>query len=1379
MDRVILGKHANTLLNEVGLYVSKPGANVLDPQTYLDGNLMFSSTDASSLNIIQSGAFKITCEREPVALSGTTPSVGTHNLERIFQISLKDIFGSGGNHCPCPPAIEGFAHTTATAAGRRKDRFIWATHYRAVGTPEQKQAAVDFGLAQSPPITIPYDTWADNRDDAQRALRDATGLWSFYMDVAGAESNLPINYNNPHYPGAGHCKTVFSETRHDYGGAGNPTSIPSGYISTSPVYDSEWIWDGDVAYNPINGSFVGAGPWGDSRLDEGTQEFSNYEAGGSWAQQTDLVVRSCVVTDGAHGGDPVQPDPALMGGVPSDLKVGAMLRMPESSWGFGSESLPFSTDPFDQRYGEWGDWDHPNTNFARAADFWMAVIPYVQVPYTDIWGDPNHPLSGYYGPDWQVTDPNWSPVVTMTPQMWMLNPAMPGSAAIHELNEEYKEFGATVTTVTNLGIGIDEHFYHDSERPTNLSAMTWGGWYSSKEDVMEGNYIDRGNVTIPIINPLPDGEIPEVAIRFAVGSSGKDGKQVRFHPWYANVATTPTSDWAPDWDDFTYTNEDEIVHMDSPWVRFKWGGIGSNLYSGVSLHENAREAWEAIWTPEELDALESLGVALPGVNPVGTPKSRKLWESALGHSVGVSGLFHFSNSTHLSVEAHMTPTHTGLRRPVVFSPLDHAAWDSRRNALEDYAAIKRKTPSAGDGYTGWPRSYTNLEYLPATTHDRFGSGAIGGIGTAAPQLNGTDSLYGWLGHPLQYFSNPFSNTMCTFYTHMQPPFIDQYDPATYPLHYHGRQWALEIDQVNLGETYHTDSLGVSHRIPVWGPDIPGISSQADSDEWWVLGGFLSEGEGIQWPPGHEFGNWSDDVAWQGSMGMGGAGPARTLGLSEGDSNCWDTYYCSYVIYSHGRKPDVSAQQSNTITVSARSSTLAGGNMINPLKYRGDADDDDMRYFNLNFPDDFVGTPGDPATDPFHNHRDESGRIYGSLNIIFEIPEYDTPGVDPMYIGSEEFEQFFMKTGSGLSDFKLMGKPKPAITFDLSGRNFNFINNQNLNLIIKNHGIVLGGGGAGGYGGHYNYDLNPGETVPGGKTSAGDAPLKIGGGGGGAGGGSGRGNNPAGTLHDSNYSYAGTGKAGSGYGRAILIGGSLDETWSAEMQGETGTDITLHTSANPSYRNVSGGAGGLAGTVETINRVDSLQPDYGSDGGDCFFIIHDETYLPNIEIINIGSGSNSTQVNDAMMRSGGGGAGGGAGGEIVNEDRPSGKVFGATGAEAGYNGNPDTSTSGENSRYQWPGGAAGYLVGAYADSLFDVFDGEYNVGWPEVPPGAVTTYPENTEEGIYDKVRAAYAGKITVRNEASTETIYARHPNGATTPGTAGWSLGVGSSEYKK
>ena len=55
IDRIALGQHANTELGS-GLFISNPGANVLDPQYARGGNLAVDSSGAvvGSLHVIQS-----------------------------------------------------------------------------------------------------------------------------------------------------------------------------------------------------------------------------------------------------------------------------------------------------------------------------------------------------------------------------------------------------------------------------------------------------------------------------------------------------------------------------------------------------------------------------------------------------------------------------------------------------------------------------------------------------------------------------------------------------------------------------------------------------------------------------------------------------------------------------------------------------------------------------------------------------------------------------------------------------------------------------------------------------------------------------------------------------------------------------------------------------------------------------------------------------------------------------------------------------------------------------------------------------------------------------------------------------------------------------
>ena len=67
MDRVLVG-NGITSSQGSGLFASRLGANVLDPDQALTGNLSFDSSDFTdgSLEVIQSGQFTLTCKREVI-----------------------------------------------------------------------------------------------------------------------------------------------------------------------------------------------------------------------------------------------------------------------------------------------------------------------------------------------------------------------------------------------------------------------------------------------------------------------------------------------------------------------------------------------------------------------------------------------------------------------------------------------------------------------------------------------------------------------------------------------------------------------------------------------------------------------------------------------------------------------------------------------------------------------------------------------------------------------------------------------------------------------------------------------------------------------------------------------------------------------------------------------------------------------------------------------------------------------------------------------------------------------------------------------------------------------------------------------------------------
>ena len=113
MDRIVLGQHANTSIG-AGLYVSIPGKDVMHPEHAQFGNLMFDSNEPhSTLNIIQTGTFKITCKRKAFSPRGDT--IGTRPGDD-FQIQHIKEWTSGDFNDSFQD--QGFGHTFNFDTGR-------------------------------------------------------------------------------------------------------------------------------------------------------------------------------------------------------------------------------------------------------------------------------------------------------------------------------------------------------------------------------------------------------------------------------------------------------------------------------------------------------------------------------------------------------------------------------------------------------------------------------------------------------------------------------------------------------------------------------------------------------------------------------------------------------------------------------------------------------------------------------------------------------------------------------------------------------------------------------------------------------------------------------------------------------------------------------------------------------------------------------------------------------------------------------------------------------------------------------------------------------------------------------------------------------------
>ena len=377
--------------------------------------------------------------------------------------------------------------------------------------------------------------------------------------------------------------------------------------------------------------------------------------------------------------------------------------------------------------------------------------------------------------------------------------------------------------------------------------------------------------------------------------------------------------------------------------------------------------------------------------------------------------------------------------------------------------------------------------------------------------------------------------------------------------------------------------------------------------------------------------------------LGGAGSVDALNGSPG----WDTYYCRYVMYKQG-----TGQQTSTVpttpntyhfTIKNNPESTGWGDVYSQEKFREDSDFfPDKRYFNLVFPDDFIGTVNDSSTDKFYGRRSSSGKIYGNINIALHIEN----GAE---IGSENYSSATLK-------------PESTIKFDLSGNNFIYDGNRFVTLTIINNGQIVGGGGSGGRGSHVSSSVA--------------YRVGKGGGGGGAGSGSGGGANAmfdrTGITRWTSPSllevHRGVGQPGWGWGEDSASISSAQKGANGASNVEWAGDL-LNNSA------LGGASATATSNFGPLGHEGDVAPYEGGDGGDVFDFVVDPKNIPYVEIVN-GLGG--------RIRSGGGGGGGGIG--DVSASRP-----GVAGANTGQDAAENTSTT-------YDGGFAGYLVSS-SDSSY--------------------------------------------------------------------------------
>jgi hypothetical protein len=785
-------------------------------------------------------------------------------------------------------------------------------------------------------------------------------------------------------------------------------------------------------------------------------------------------------------------------------------------------------------------------------------------------------------------------------------------------------------------------FPYDTERPSNLTTVAnWDeaktlGYHNKsfgkKAKSKQSNYLDTGSHTITIASPLSNGEIPEVALRFAVGNSSG-----HFHPWYANTVATGNKG---DWSDIDYAsgNTQQIVHMDSNWMRLKWGGLGAEEYRGIQNEYNYDSLLS--FFGDSTAAAANLGFSSSADMELKL-KNSKLLSLAINNSQGVVGLIPYVNATSIHVDAYMSPTHAGLRQPVdrTFEKNKGRQKGVGFNAIDDYAHINfpmehhPHTSGLTDAQISEDLNAKKFKHLP-------GIPPPGNIyrddgGDFDNEDHGKRDMYGWGGHPTEFFVNPFSNANLTFYTHMQPPYVPnkgttEVSGNTFTGHY------IPIGYAN------EPSDGVNQ---VWGPDWKPNATSGENETQWNKGTAgtpsrsVFSGAGVKWPPGHPHADYLDHRDWTGSMGLAGAGSKEAMAVDD----VYDTFYCSYVVYSTGSVPPPEASlhpgSSSSLPNAGRAAATSSlwDSYLGPVTSFAKGESNPALTTNVIFPDDFVGTVGDPATDPFASHRDGLGKIYSNFHFNLDLDEGDNYGSD----------KFSTTTG----------KPLPVFVLDFGEDKWNYKNSKTVSIIINNSARIVGGAGAGGMGVRDVVVTSKSGDVSGGG---------FGGGGGGAGGGTGR--NPQEATPSSYLGYEGTGFHGGGWPH--------DDP----ALSQSGPNIRAQPGTDGSRWDVGGYGGAKAQQESSINInnstyiVHNLLYGSGSDGGDIFEVKHPAGVQPIIKINNSDVG--------IIVSGGGGGAGGhevsgGSGGSWGAHGQ------GTSGSTAHEGGNPGYIVTSANSTYTRP------------------------------------------------------------------------------------------------
>ncbi len=290
---------------------------------------------------------------------------------------------------------------------------------------------------------------------------------------------------------------------------------------------------------------------------------------------------------------------------------------------------------------------------------------------------------------------------------------------------------------------------------------------------------------------------------------------------------------------------------------------------------------------------------------------------------------------------------------------------------------------------------------------------------------------------------------------------------------------------------------------------------------------------------------------------------------------------------------------------------------------------DGNYYTITFPDDYIGG----ASDLFASSRSGVGKIgsgvgaSANLDIILNIPV-------GMRIGANTANNIVPKTSAGyvITD--------PALHFKFNTSHWASDILTRLNITVNNYGVVIGGGGSGGWGGM--------KFIAGQKGNPDLRPAQ-------GGAGSGQGLHPShgtitlGDYYDPNDTILPAGQAGSGY-----------RWWSADDVNGNPSASSPNKSANGIHGTAEDGDGAVvapagarqADSGDTIMILASYAAGKGHYGGSVIYYDSD--------VATPTTGTHITLYNAGWMRAG---CGGGSGSFHDATVKPSG--FGGSWARAIY------------------------------------------------------------------------------------------------------------------